>query len=162
MALDRKEHAEKFEALEKIIAKHKGEKGAMMPVLQEAQDVFGYLPIEVQKLIAQGLDVSLSDVYGVTTFYTQFVLEPRGRYTIGVCLGTACYVRGSQKILDKISGELDNLPTGKTTEDNKFTLTATRCVGACGLAPVIMIGDDVYGRLTEDMIPGILAKYDGK
>ena len=129
-----------------------------MPVMQEAQAIFGYLPKEVQQFIADGLGVTLSEVYGVATFYAQFVLEPQGEHVIGVCLGTACYVKGSQAVLDRLAEEL-NVPVGKTTADGKFTLNATRCLGACGLAPVMMIGDEVYGRLTPDEIPAILAKY---
>ena len=105
-----------------------------------------------------GLGVTLSEVYGVATFYSQFSLEPNGEHVIGVCLGTACYVKGSQKVLDRLAEELE-VEVGKTTKDGKFTLNATRCLGACGLAPVMMIGDEVYGRLVPDDIPGILDKY---
>lgn len=150
--------AEQYEALRAVIAEHKGEQGALMPVLQSAQNIFGYVPEEVQRFIAEGLGVTLSEVYGVATFYSQFSLEPNGEHVIGVCLGTACYVKGSQAVLDRLAEEL-KVPVGKTTADGKFTLNATRCLGACGLAPVMMIGDEVYGRLTPDEIPGILAKY---
>ena len=150
--------AEQYEALRAAIAEHKGEEGALMPVLQAAQSIFGYVPEEVQKVIAEGLGVTLSEVYGVATFYSQFSLEPKGEHIIGVCLGTACYVKGSQKVLDRLAEEL-SVEVGKTTEDGKFTLNATRCLGACGLAPGIMIGDEVYGRLVPDDIPDILAKY---
>ena len=129
-----------------------------MPVLQEAQEIFGYLPIEVQDFIAEELDIPITDVYGVATFYSQFSLKPKGKYRIGVCLGTACYVKGAQKVLDELSKVL-NIDVGATTEDGTFTLEATRCLGACGLAPVIMINDDVYGRLEPDDIPEIIAKY---
>jgi NADH:ubiquinone oxidoreductase subunit E len=152
------EAAEKYEKLKQAIEAHRGEKGALMPVLQEAQEIFGFVPLDVQEIIADGLGTTLSDVYGVATFYSQFSLEKRGQHLIGVCLGTACYVKGAQKILDKLVEELQ-IPVGKTTPDNKFTLQATRCLGACGLAPVMMIDDEVYGRLTPDDIPGILAKY---
>ena len=152
------EQKEKYALLQETIEKHKGEPGALMPVLQEAQNIFGYVPMDVQQIIADGLGTTLSEVYGVATFYAQFSLEPKGQYVIGVCLGTACYVKGSQKVLDKLSEEL-NIPVGKTTADGVFTLNATRCLGACGLAPVMMINDEVYGRLVPEDIPGIVAKY---
>lgn len=149
---------EKYAKLQEVIAKHKGEPGALMPVLQEAQGIFGYVPLDVQEIIADGLGTTLAEVYGVATFYAQFSLEPKGEYVVGVCLGTACYVKGSQKVLDKLA-EVLNVPVGRTTADGRFTLNATRCLGACGLAPVMMINDEVYGRLTPDEIPGIIAKY---
>jgi NADP-reducing hydrogenase subunit HndA len=147
-----------FEALEQVIARYKDQKGPLMPVMQAAQNLFGYLPIEVQDYIARGLDVPLVKVYGVATFYSQFKLEPNGENTVSVCLGTACYVRGAQKVLDRLKEEL-GIEEGKTTPDGLFTLSGTRCLGCCGLAPVIMINDDVYGQLTPDDIPGILDKY---
>ncbi len=147
-----------YAKLQQVIAAHKDERGALMPVLQQAQAIFGCVPIDVQKFIAEGLGVTLSEVYGVATFYAQFTLEPNGENTISVCMGTACYVKGAQKILDRLSEEL-HVPVGKTTADGKFTLNATRCLGACGLAPVMTINEEVYGRLTPDEIPGILAKY---
>ena len=152
------EMREKYDALDAAIARHKGEPGALMPVLQEAQNIFGYVPQDVQQIIADGLGTTLAEVYGVATFYAQFSLEPKGQYVVGVCLGTACYVKGSQKVLDKLSEEL-KIPVGETTPDGVFTLNATRCLGACGLAPVMMINDEVYGRLTPDEIPTILDKY---
>lgn len=152
--------AEKLQQLQEAIARHKQEKGALVPVLQAAQNIFGYVPQEVQEAIAEGLGVPLSEVYGVATFYAQFTLEPNGDYMIGVCLGTACYVRGAQKVLDKLS-ELVDVPVGKTSKDARFTLKATRCLGACGLAPVMMINDEVYGRLAPEDLPDILHKYQG-
>lgn len=149
---------DKYEQLNQVIAELKSQPGALMPVLQKAQGIFGCVPMDVQKIIAEGLGVTLSEVYGVATFYSQFRLEPNGKYTISVCLGTACYVKGSQKVLDRLSEEL-NTPVGKTSADGLFTLNATRCLGACGLAPVMTINDEVYGRLVPDDIPGILAKY---
>ena len=149
---------EKYTQLQEAIEAHLGQPGALMPVLQAAQNIFGYVPMDVQQIIADGLGVTLAEVYGVATFYAQFSLEPKGEYVVGVCLGTACYVKGSQKVLDKLSEVLD-VPVGKTTKDGKFTLNATRCLGACGLAPVMMINDEVYGRLVPDDIPGIVAKY---
>lgn len=152
------EMKEKYVQLDEVIAKHKGTPGALMPVLQEAQNIFGYVPMDVQQIIADGLGTTLAEVYGVATFYAQFSLEPKGEYVVGVCLGTACYVKGSQKVLDKLSEVLE-VSVGKTTADGKFTLNATRCLGACGLAPVMMINDEVYGRLVPEDIPGIVEKY---
>ena len=149
---------EKYEKLAQVIQDHKEQKGALMPVLQEAQNIFGCVSEDVQKIIAEGLGVTLSEVYGVATFYSQFSLQPKGEYVCGVCLGTACYVKGSQAVLDKLCEELE-INAGDTTKDGKFTVQATRCLGACGLAPVMMINDDVFGRLTTAEIPGILEKY---
>ncbi|MBQ4085994.1 MAG: NADH-quinone oxidoreductase subunit NuoE [Clostridia bacterium] len=152
------DNREKFLQLDEVIRKNKGAKGAVMVTLQEAQGIFGYVPREVQTYIAEGLNVPLSEVYGVATFYAQFALEPVGRFVIGVCLGTACYVKGSKDILDKLAEVLD-VKVGSTTPDARFTLKDTRCLGACGLAPVIMINDDVYGRLVPNDIPAIIEKY---
>ena len=149
---------EQKEQLEKIVAEHKGTDGALIPVLHKVQEIYGYLPIEVQKMVAVGLDVPLSEVYGVVTFYTQFTTEPRGEFKIGVCLGTACYVKGSGEILYHIRERL-GLKGSECSPDGKFSIDETRCIGACGLAPVVTINDDVYGRLTVDEIDGILAKY---
>ena len=151
----------KFAELDKLIAEHKDQKGALMPVLQGAQAIFGCVSEDVQKVIAEGLGVTLSEVYGVATFYAQFSLHPKGEYLMSVCLGTACYVKGSQNVLDKLSKVLE-IPVGGTTPDGKFTLEATRCLGACGLAPVMMVNGEVYGRLTPDDVPGIVEKYKAK
>ena len=152
---------EKFAQLQELIDSHKNLPGALMPVLQGAQGIFGCVSEDVQKAIAEGLGVTLSEVYGVATFYAQFSLRPKGKYLISVCLGTACYVKGSQTVLDKLSEVLE-IPVGGTPPDGKFTLEATRCLGACGLAPVMMINGEVYGRLTPDVIPGIIEKYRAK
>ena len=144
--------------LKEVIEQYKDDPGAVMPVLQEAQEIYGYLPLEVQIMIADGLNVPLDEVYGVATFYSQFALTPKGKYHISVCLGTACYVKGSGDVLNKLSEEL-GIEAEECTPDTKFSLTACRCIGACGLAPVITVNDDVYGRLTADEIPGILKKY---
>ncbi len=144
--------------LMEVINKHKQSKGALIPVLHEAQEIYGYLPVEVQTIIAEELDVPLAEVYGVVTFYTQFSLYPKGQYKIAVCLGTACYVKGSGDILDKIK-EILGIEVGECTPDGKFSLEATRCIGACGLAPVLTVNDDVYGRLVVDDVPGIIEKY---
>ncbi len=141
-----------------VIAELKDVPGSMMPILQQAQDIYGYLPIEVQKIIARETGVSLEEIYGITTFYSQFKLNPNGKYAIAVCLGTACYVKGAQELIDAISKEI-GIGAGETSKDGKYSLEATRCIGACGLAPVLSINGDVYGRLTAKDIPGILAKY---
>ena len=150
---------EQEEKLREVIAQHKGQPGATMPVLQAAQEIFGYLPEEVQIMIAEGLDVPLSEVYGVASFYAQFTLNPKGKYQISLCLGTACYVKGAAEVLAAIEQKL-GIKTGSITPDGKFSLDACRCIGACGLAPVMMIGNDVYGRLTPEQIPAILDKYE--
>ncbi len=149
---------ENFARLDEVIEEHKEKRGALMPVLHEAQKIFGCLSLEVQQKISEKMSVPLSEIYGVVTFYSQFTLEPKGKYTIGVCLGTACYVRGSQAIVDKVT-ELTGVEVGKTSPDGKFSLEATRCIGACGLAPVLTVNEEVYGRLTVEDIPGILEKY---
>ncbi len=145
--------------LRKVIAGLKDERGALMPVLQKAQGIYGYLPYEVQKIISEELNVPIEEVYSVVTFYSQFSLYPKGKYRISVCLGTACYVKGSGDVLEKIKSIL-NIESGQCTADGKFSLDACRCVGACGLAPVMMINDDVYGRLTPDKVQEILDKYE--
>lgn len=144
--------------LKEVIAKYKDDPGAVMPVLQEAQGIYGYLPIEVQTMIAEGLGVPMDAVYGVATFYSQFALSPKGKYNISVCLGTACYVKGSGDVLNRLSSEL-GIEAEECTDDGEFSLTACRCIGACGLAPVMTVNDDVYGRLVADDVPAILAKY---
>lgn len=149
---------EQQEKLFAMIDKRKNEKGAIMPILQDAQEIYGYLPIEVQTMIAERLDVPLEEIFGVSTFYSQFALTPKGKYDISVCLGTACYVRGSKEIVDKIT-EILHIQPEECTPDGKFSLTECRCIGACGLAPVMTINEEVYGRLTADEIPAILAKY---
>ena len=141
-----------------IIEKYKDTKGGLIPVLHEVQDLYGYLPLSVQKKISGGLDIPLTEIYGVITFYTQFSLQPKGKYNIQVCLGTACYVKGASLILDKIKEKL-GIDVGECTEDGLFHLEACRCIGACGLAPVITINDDVYGRLKPDQVDGIIEKY---
>ena len=149
---------EQEEALLKVIEKHIGEKGSMMPILQEAQEIYGYLPIEVQKIIADKTGVSLEEIFGIVSFYAQFKLNPDGQYAIAVCLGTACYVKGSGDIIERISERL-NVPIGSTSADGKYSIEATRCIGACGLAPVLTVNGEVYGRLTVDDVDDILAKY---
>lgn len=133
--------------------------GALMIALQKAQEIYGYLPIQVQTMIADGLKLPLEEVYGVSTFYSQFNLNPIGKYKIGICMGTACYVKGSGEILDKFKQRLGIVP-GETSADKKFTLEATRCIGCCGLAPVMTVNEEVYGKLVADDVDKILAKYN--
>ena len=149
---------EQEERLYAIIENHKSQKGALMPILQEAQEVYGYLPVEVQQIVADSMDIPLEEVYGVVSFYAQFTLNPKGKYKISVCLGTACYVKGSQQIIESISQKL-SLQPGEISQDGKYSLDATRCIGACGLAPVMCVNDDVYGRLVPEDVDKILAKY---
>ena len=145
-------------ALKAVIAECKCDKSLLMHVMQKAQEIYDYLPIEVQTMIAEGMDVPLQKVYGVSTFYAQFALSPKGEYNVSVCLGTACYVKGSQELLDKICEEL-GIGAGECSDDGMFSVEACRCIGACGLAPVLTVNDEVYGKLTADDVPGILAKY---
>ncbi|MEG1774625.1 MAG: NAD(P)H-dependent oxidoreductase subunit E [Oscillospiraceae bacterium] len=150
--------AEQEKQLREVIAQHKEQSGALMPVLQKAQLIYGYLPIEVQRVIAEELNIPLEEVYGVVTFYAQFTLNPKGENKVAVCLGTACYVKGSGDIIDRVSKKL-GVEAGSITPDGRFSLDATRCIGACGLAPVMTINDDVYGRLVPEDVDGILEKY---
>ena len=149
---------EQEEQLRQIVAELKDQPGSLMPIMQKAQEIYGYLPIEVQTMISEWTGIPMEKIYGVATFYAQFALAPKGEYRISVCLGTACYVKGSQGVYDKIS-EVLGIGEGECTADGKFSLDSCRCVGACGLAPVMTINDDVYGRLTPDQLEGILAKY---
>ena len=144
--------------LEAVIAEYKGNASQLMTVMQKAQAIYGYLPYEVQVMIADGMDIPLEKVYGVSTFYAQFALSPAGKNNVSVCMGTACYVKGAQAVLDHLC-ELLGIAPGECTQDGLFSIEACRCIGACGLAPVMMINDEVYGNLTPDMLDGILAKY---
>ena len=144
--------------LKAVIEANKDDKSMLMHVMQEAQGIYGYLPYEVQVMIAEGMDIPIEKVYGVSTFYAQFALSPKGEYNISVCLGTACYVKGSQELVDKIT-EVLGIGTDECTPDGRYSLEACRCIGACGLAPVLTVNDEVYGKLTADDVPGILAKY---
>ncbi|MEA5011317.1 MAG: NAD(P)H-dependent oxidoreductase subunit E [Angelakisella sp.] len=144
--------------LREAMAKLKNQEGCLMPVLQAAQGIYGYLPIEVQRMIAEELHIPLEEVYGVSTFYSQFTLNPKGEYKVSVCLGTACYVKGAGDIFSRLEEKL-GIKNGECTTDGKFSLEACRCIGACGLAPVMTINDEVYGRLVADDVDTILAKY---
>ena len=145
--------------LKKAIAELKDQRGALMPIMQKAQAIYGYLPYEVQKMIADETGTPIEKIYGVATFYAQFTLNPKGKYRISVCLGTACYVKGGDKIWDALKKKL-GIGEGQCTADGRFSLDSCRCIGACGMAPVMMINDDVYGRLTVDQIDHILDKYN--
>ena len=147
--------------LKEVIAARKEQPGCLMPVLQQAQEIYGYLPIEVQAIVAEGLGISLSEVYGVATFYSQFRLNPKGIYRISICLGTACYVKGAAKVLEAVERKL-GIQVGECTPDGLFSLESCRCVGACGLAPVMMINDEVFGRMTPEQVPVILEDYARK
>ncbi len=148
---------EQEKKLLEVIHSHQ-EAGKLMPILQEAQEIYGYLPVEVQAIISRETGISMSEIYGVVTFYAQFNLNPKGKYNIAVCLGTACYVKGAGDVIDKIK-QILKIDVDEITPDGKFSLEATRCIGACGLAPVLTIGGEVYGRLTADMMPDIIKKY---
>ncbi len=150
---------EQEKKLLEVIDQYKDTRGSLMPILQHAQEIYGYLPIEVQTIIAEQTGIPLEKIYGVVTFYAQFSLNPKGKYKISVCLGTACYVKGSGDIYNKLIEKL-GIEGGQCTTDGKFSLEACRCIGACGLAPVLTVNEDVYGRLTVDDIDTILAKYN--
>lgn len=149
---------EQEQKLMEVIESFKNQPGAIIPILHEAQEIYGYLPIEVQKMISEATGVKLAEIYGIVTFYSQFTLNPKGENQIAVCLGTACYVKGAGKILDKVK-EILGIDVGECTPDGKFSIDATRCIGACGLAPVLTINKDVYGRLSIEDLPDIIKKY---
>ena len=144
--------------IREICASHHNNSGELIMILHEAQSLLGYLPQEIQEVVAEQLEIPIAQVYGVVTFYSYFTMEPKGRFPISVCMGTACYVRGAEKILEELERQLE-IKVGETTSDGLFSLNCLRCVGACGLAPVVTIGDKVYGRLTTDKIRDILADY---
>lgn len=149
----------RFQQLDEILASWRDRPGNVIPVLHKAQELFGYLPREVQEYVARGLDVPVSEVYGVVTFYSLFTMQPKGRHTISLCMGTACYVKGAQAILDALKEKLSVGP-GQTTEDARFTLEVMRCMGACGLAPVLVVDEDIYGRVVPESLAEILEKYE--
>ncbi|HCX65131.1 MAG TPA: NAD(P)H-dependent oxidoreductase subunit E [Eubacteriaceae bacterium] len=149
---------EQFDELEQFIAELPNKKDAIIAVLHRAQSIFGYLPKEVQNFIAEKLNVAVSKIYGVITFYSYFSTEPKGDYSVNICLGTACFVRGADKLVDEFEREL-GIKVGETSEDGKFSLTGLRCVGACGLAPVVMVNEKVYGRIKKDDVKKIIKEY---
>ena len=150
---------EQQEQLFKVIDENGGTHGSVMPILQKAQEIYGYLPIEVQTMIAEKMDIPLEEIYGVSTFYSLFALTPKGKYDISVCMGTACYVKGAADVLDKICEVLGIQPE-ECTQDGKFSITECRCIGACGLAPVMTVNDDVYGRVSVSEVEDILSKCE--
>lgn len=148
-----------YQRLKEVIAEKKSLRNPLIEILRIAQEIFGYLPIEVQEFIATEMGIPVSKVYGVVTFYNFFSMKPRGKYTLNICMGTACYVKGAPKLAQMISDVLDT-PMGETTADGRFTLSAVRCVGACSLAPVFVIGEDTFGRIeTKDQVEKVLAQY---
>jgi NADP-reducing hydrogenase subunit HndA len=153
------EAQEKAKKLDAIVEKYKDTRGALIQVLHEVQEVYGYLPLEVQRTISEKMNIPLAEIYGVVSFYTQFSIYPKGKYQINVCMGTACYVKGANEILDKFRTRL-SIDVGECTEDGMFSLEACRCIGACGLAPVVTINEDVYGKLVADDVDGIIDKYE--
>ncbi len=158
MCSDCHTNEKKIDELMAVINENKKKPGPLMPTLHKAQKIFGCVPLEVQKIISHELNESLAKIYGVITFYAQFSLEPKGEFVVGVCLGTACYVKGAQKILDRVARDI-NLGVGETSADGKFTLEATRCIGACGLAPVFTVNEDVYGNVSEEETTEAMKKY---
>ena len=150
---------EQYRQLAAVIEKHKNTRGALIPILHEAQEIFGYLPLEIQKIISEELNIPLAEVFGVVSFYSQFSIRPKGKYRINVCMGTACYVKGSHDILDKFKERL-SIDIGECTEDGRYSLDACRCIGACGLAPVVTVNDEVFGKINSDDVDGIIDRFD--
>ncbi len=151
----------KNEAMDKILNKYSKDKSNLIQILNEVQEHYGYIPKNAQMAISEYLDIPLAEIYGVITFYARFTLKPKGKYNIAVCLGTACFVKGSEKVLDKAK-EILKIDVGETTEDGKFSLEATRCIGACGLAPVFTVNEEVYGKATPELIEKVIEEYKNK
>lgn len=150
-----------FKELDEFILSIEDKQGALISVLHKAQEIFGYLPKEIQEFVAERLDLSLAKVYGVVSFYSFFTMTPKGKHPVSVCMGTACYVRGAGKVLEDFEKQL-GISAGETTVDGEFSIDALRCVGACGLAPVVLIGEDVYGKDEAKDVAGLIAKYRGQ
>jgi len=148
----------KIKKIQEICQKFNNDEGELINILHNVQGEFGYLPAEVQEIIAKELKISVAKIYGIVTFYSFFSMTPKGEHPISICLGTACYVRGAEKVLDEFKKQL-NIKVGESTADGKFSLNCLRCVGACGLAPVVMIGDKTYGRVAPDQVKEILDEY---
>jgi len=154
------QHDDRTVKLDEIISKYKDTKGTLIQVLHEAQEIYGYLPFEVQMDISNKMDIPLAEIYGVVSFYTAFSIYPKGEYQINVCMGTACYVKGAGDILDKFRMRL-SIDVGECTEDRRFSLDSCRCVGSCGLAPVVTVNGKVYAKVTPDQVDDIIAEYSG-
>lgn len=148
----------KIKKIQEICKKFNYNEGELINILHAVQGEFGYLPAEVQEIIAKELKISVAKIYGIVTFYSFFTMTPKGKYPISICLGTACYVRGAEKVLDEFKKQL-NIKVGESTSDGKFSINCLRCVGACGLAPVVMLGDKTYGRVAPEQVKGILEEY---
>ena len=158
MSCDNKLKKECFDELESFVNKLSDKNGALISVLHKAQEIFGYLPQEVQTFVAEQLGISVAKVYGVVSFYSFFTMTPKGKFPVAVCMGTACYVRGAEKVLHDFEKQL-GIKTGETSLDGLFSIDALRCVGACGLAPVVLVGEDVYGRDEAKDVTAIIKKY---
>ena len=150
-------NAKENSELKEILEKYEKDKSNLIQILNQVQEKYGYISQEAQKAISEYLDISMAEVYGVITFYSRFTLKPKGKYNIAVCLGTACFVKGSEKVLDKVK-EILKIDVGQTTDDGLFSIEATRCVGACGLAPVFTVNDEVYGKATPEMVESIIKR----
>lgn len=151
----------KDEKIEKILAKHERNKSNLIQILNEVQETYGYIPRHAQLAISEYLEIKMTEVYNVVTFYSRFSLKPKGKYNVSVCLGTACFVKGSEKILDRLKEKL-KIDVGQTTPDGKFSIEATRCIGACGLAPVFTVNDEVYGKATPELLDKVIDEYMAK
>lgn len=152
---------QKDEKLEKILTNHGKDKSNLIQILNEVQENYGYIPRYAQLAISEYLGIKMTEVYNVVTFYSRFSLKPKGKYNVSVCLGTACFVKGSEKILDKLKEKL-KIDVGQTTPDGKFSIEATRCIGACGLAPVFTVNDEVYGKATPELLDKVIDEYMAK
>lgn len=155
------EGRENDKKMEEILSKYKQDKSNLIQILNEVQEIYGYIPKSAQLSISEYLGLTMAEIYGVITFYSRFSLKPKGKYNVSVCLGTACYVKGSEKILDKLKEKL-GIDVGQTTPDGKFSIEATRCIGACGLAPVFTVNDEVYGKATPELLDKVIDEYMAK
>lgn len=151
----------KDERIQKILSKYTDDKSNLIQILNEVQETYGYIPKNVQLEISEYLKMSMAEVYGVITFYSRFSLKPKGKYNVAVCLGTACFVKGSEQILERVKQKL-GIDVGETTKDGKFSIEATRCIGACGLAPVFTVNDEVYGKATPELVDKVIEEYKNK